>query len=68
MTLLGSSVELQEDQMINDWTTYAQGGEVTFEYYGEEATVYWGAEYFGSADGMTASIIAMTATIMAFTQ
>ena len=68
LEMTGISLQFQEAEMINDWSTYAQGGEVTFEYYGEEATVYWGAEYFGSADGMTASIIAMTATVMAFTQ
>ena len=46
---------------------YAQEGEITIDYYGEEAPVYWAAERFASANGMAASFITMTAALMAFT-
>ena len=59
----------QHNELTGAMGVYAQEGEITIEYFGEEDTpVYWAAERFGSANGMAASFITMTATLMAFTQ
>ena len=58
----------QHNELTEAMGVYAQEGEITIEYYGEEAPIYWAAERFASANGMAASFITMTATLMAFTQ
>ena len=67
--MIVGGLALQINELNHAWGVYAQEGEVTIEYYGEDYPVLWGAEHFASADnGIAASILAVTATIMAFTQ